>query len=135
MENFFLYRQLRRIEREANDDLSLILEAGPEYYTNEELYELLNELEQRRLQLLQMRRALLFLISGLLLWVVINVYAQMHDITWLSWVTLGCFLFDFIGFLAGSFFYYKKHLLMRQAHAIRLTIYTELDRRRKDALI
>ena len=135
MENFFLYRQLRRLEREANDDLSLILEAGPEYYTNEELYELLNELEQKRLQLLQMRRALLFLVGGLMLWVAINLYAKVYEVPWLFWVTLGCFIFDFVGFLAGSYIYYRKHRLMRQAHAIRLTIYTELDRRRKDALI
>ena len=44
MRNFFLERQLRRIEREVNDDLRMILELGPQYYSTQELYDLIDQL-------------------------------------------------------------------------------------------
>lgn len=135
MENFFLYRQLKRLEREANDDLMLVLEAGPEYYTNEELYGLLHELENKRIYLLKIRGGLLMLAGGLLLWAAVSVFAQYQEIVWLSWLSFSFFIIDFIGFLAGSWFFTRKFQVMRRSIAIRNTIVAELERRRKDASI
>ncbi|MCB0641153.1 MAG: hypothetical protein KDC44_05910 [Phaeodactylibacter sp.] len=135
MENFFLYRQLKRLEREANDDLRLVLEAGPEYYTNEELYGLLNDLEHKRINLLKIRSALLVLAGGMLLWAALSVFAQYQEITWLAWLSFSFFIIDFSAFLAGSWFFTRKFRLMRRGIAIRNTIVAELERRRKDASI
>ncbi len=48
MRSFFLNRQLRRIEREANDDLLQVLELGAHYFSTPELYDLLDRVQEQR---------------------------------------------------------------------------------------
>ncbi len=49
MRNYRLNRTLARIEREANDDLQLVLALGGQYFSTAELHFLLDQLEWRQL--------------------------------------------------------------------------------------
>jgi len=49
MGNFWLNRTIKRIEREANDDLRQVLSIGAHYYSTSELNHLLDQLEWQRL--------------------------------------------------------------------------------------
>jgi hypothetical protein len=57
MRAFFLNRMLRRLEREANDELLQVLTLGPHHYSTPELYNLLEQLElQKKIVAAKMNR-------------------------------------------------------------------------------
>lgn len=135
MNNFLLYRQLKRLERECNDDLLLVQECGPEYYSNDELYDLLDLLDAENRETFRYRRLLLLTAAMILFWFGIVLFAHLTAANLLKNIAVTLFAFGFLTFLTGTILIRKKLLLLRRTQQIRTLIYAELDRRRKDASI
>lgn len=135
MKNFFLERQLRRIEREVSNDLLMILEVGPQYYSNQELYHLIDELQsQERLSKRLQRHFFLFL-ALIPAWVC--GYFLSNAFGWATGAQLFFYLIpaSALVFASGNLYCRFRFRNCRHANLIRSIIQQELERRRKDASI
>lgn len=135
MRNFFLERQLRRIERDVNDDLLMVLEVGPQYYSNQELYELIDELQfQEDISKNLQRHFFLFLVS-IPVWVC--AYFLTNAFGWHATANIFLYIIPIavLVFTGGSIYCRYRYRNCRHANLIRSIIQQELERRRKDASI
>lgn len=135
MRNFFLERQLRRIERDVSNDLLMILEVGPQYYSNQELYELIDELQQQEDSSKNLQRNFFLFLVSIPLWVC--AYFLFNAFGWHLTAAIFLYLIPLAGliFAAGSLYCRYKYRNCRHANLIRSIIQQELERRRKDASI
>lgn len=135
MRNFFLERQLRRIERDVNNDLLMILEVGPQYYSNQELQELTDELRREEgLSKNLQRHFFLFLVS-VPLWVCCFFLSNAFGWHAVGRIFLYLIPMAFVTFSAGNIYCRYRYRSCRHANLIRSIIQQELERRRKDASI
>lgn len=135
MRQFFLDRRLRKIEKEANDDLLMIIEAGPQYYTNQELYHLLDKLGLQEYEVLQFNRKLFLILASVSVWFILLFFAYAVDIAWLSGL-MTFLIFSFIlAFAVGKIYLHQKFRTYKSSGLIRSIIQQELERRQKDASI
>ncbi len=135
MKDFFLNRQLERIEREANDDFRMILSFGAHCYPTKELHQLLRQLEQKMEKLSYYRR-ILFLTGGTTtLWIALNFLFQAFDFKAGIYLTLSLAPVSIIAFAVGTILVNRRYKSVKQAHQIERIIVEEIDRRRKDASI
>lgn len=135
MKDFFLNRQLERIEREANDDFRMILSFGAHCYPTKELHQLLRQLEQKMEKLSYYRR-ILFLTGGTTtLWIALNFLSQAFDFKAGIYLTLSLAPVSIIAFAVGTILVNRRYKSVKQAHQIERIIVEEIDRRRKDASI
>lgn len=135
MRNFFLERQLRRIERDVNNDLLMILEVGPQYYSNQELYELTDELQEQEEHSRSLQKNFLYFLISIPLWMCCYFVADGFE-----WFSTARFFLCMIPtailfFAAGNFYCRYRYRNCRHANLIRSIIQQELERRRKDASI
>lgn len=135
MRNFFLERQLRRIERDVNNDLLMILEVGPQYYSNQELYELTDELQQQEDYSKNLQKHFFLFLVSIPFWVCGYFLANAF-----GWHATGQFFFYMIPlaialFATGNLYCRFRYRNCRHANLIRSIIQQELERRRKDASI
>lgn len=135
MRNFFLERQLRRIERDVNNDLLMILEVGPQYYSNRELHGLVDNLEYQEILLKKSQRHLFLSLVFIPLWVCIYFLANAFGAHAIAQVFLYLVPISLMTFASGSFYSRYHFQDCRHANLIRSIIQQELERRRKDASI
>ena len=135
MKHFFLDRQLSKLEKEANDDLLLLMEVSPEYYSTNELKALLRELKTKQKQV-QKKKDNLFLVgaSGSI-WMALSFLAQMMDIRWFGLMCIGLIPVAFGTYIGGSIFVEKRNRFFKDAYHIEKIIRSEIERRKKDASI
>lgn len=135
MRNFFLERQLRRIERDVSDDLLMILEVGPQYYTNQELYELIDALQQQEGSSKNLQRNFFLFLVSIPIWVC--AYFLANAFGWHLTANIFFVLIPLSGliFATGNIYCRYRYRNCRHANLIRSIIQQELERRRKDASI
>ncbi|MCB0630064.1 MAG: hypothetical protein R2824_16830 [Saprospiraceae bacterium] len=135
MKNFFLERQLRRIEREVSNDLLMILEVGPQYYSNQELYELIDELQMQESRSKRLQRHFFLFLVLIPAWVC--GYFLANAFGWGPGAQVFFYLIpaSFLTFLSGNLYCRYRYRNCRHANLIRSIIQQELERRRKDASI
>lgn len=135
MQEFFLNRRLKRIEREANDDLRLVCDLGPEDFPTHELHHLLSRLNRQQRAVGRIQTFLFLTCMSTALWVVIAFVLFSSDRTVLAYGVLAlvpiCGLILLLGVhhREQRFFTYRYHDEMVRR------IQGELERRRKDARI
>lgn len=135
MKDFFLNRQIDKIEREASDDFLQILSFGARCYPTKELHALLRRLDKEAQRMAYYRR-LVFLIGGsATLWIAFCFLFQSLDFTVGVYFTLAIVPVTLIAFGVGNVYINKKFRAIRNSHLIEKIIVEELDRRRKDASI
>jgi hypothetical protein len=135
MKDFFLKRQLERIEREGNDDFLMILSFGARSYPTKELHQLLCQLEQKMQQLAYYRRLLYLAGSTFIVWCALSFLFQYSEFKVGTYATMSLAILTILVFTAGSIFINSRYRSVRQAHQIERIIVEEIDRRRKDASI
>jgi hypothetical protein len=135
MKQYFLDRQLKKIEREANDEFLQILSFGAQCYSTPELQKLLRQLEKKA-QLHAYYRRIVFIIgASTTLWIAFCFLFQSLDFSVGVYATLSMVPISIIGFTAGNMILNRKYRAVRDASLIERIITEELDRRRKDASI
>ena len=135
MKNFFLNRQIHRIEKEGNDDFLQILSFGARCYATKELHQLLHELDQKANRHAYYRR-LLFMVGGTAtLWIALCFLFQSLKFAPGIYLTLGMIPFSILAFAAGSIYLGQKFRSIQEAERIEKIIVEELERRKKDASI
>ncbi|MEN0002601.1 MAG: hypothetical protein AAF798_00610 [Bacteroidota bacterium] len=135
MKNFFLNRQLKRIERDANDHLMLLLEVSPEYYTTKELVRLLRELQLKKSLVYELKRRLLVIGASISVWIAAAFLSQTFSLLFVSYFFLALIPFALLGFIGGSIYVSVKYKFFNHAPVIEKIIKQELDRRRKESSI
>ena len=135
MKHFFLDRQLSKLEKQANNDLLLLMEVSPEYYTTTELKSLLRELKPKQKQV-QKKKDNLFLVgaSGSI-WMALSFFAQMMEIPWIGLIAIGLIPLAFGTYIGGTIIIEKRNRFFKYAYHIDKIIRTEIERRKKDASI
>ena len=135
MQDFFLNRRLKRIEREANDDLRLVLELGPEDFPTHELHHLLRRLNRQRRAVVRLK-ALLFLTSlSTALWIAAAFVLFTTQRTVAAYLVLGMVPISGLSLLFGAHYRERKFFTHRYHDRLVRSIQGELERRRKDARI
>ena len=135
MKDFLLEYQLKKIEREVNNDFLQIMEAGPEYYTTQELHNLLGQLHQLRVEFQERSRRMFYFGASVTLWIGISFIFGMINWYILSYLTLALAPVTIIIYLFSMLYLRWKYRLCRDGHLIESIIRQEIDRRRKDASI
>lgn len=135
MRNFFLERQLRRIERDVNDDLLMILEVGPQYYSNRELYDLTDKLRRQELRYFSLQRYFYLILLTIPCWIGSFFLANAFGFHGVARYLLCGVPVAIVVFFAGSAYIRFRFSNCRYANLIRSIIQQELERRRKDASI
>ena len=128
-----LERYLARLEREAGDDLVMLLEYGPDCFETFELDMLLERVKEQGRQLLLLKRtaALVFAIS--LLSVAISIYAFLSEQLFFGYLFLG-FLPVYLGLGAYMFYrFYKNHLTINKTAYLKNLLEKEIYIRRNKA--
>ncbi|MBV6654211.1 MAG: hypothetical protein KI786_10670 [Mameliella sp.] len=135
MKQYFLDRQINRIEREANDDYLQILSFGAQCYDTPELQRLLKQLDNK-VQLHAYYRRIVFVIgASTTLWIAFCFLFQSLDYVIGVYATLAMVPVSIIGFTVGNIVLNKKFKGVRNASLVEKIIVEELARRRKDASI
>ncbi|MCB0568299.1 MAG: hypothetical protein KDC66_00975 [Phaeodactylibacter sp.] len=135
MKDFFLNRQLERIEREANDDFRMILSFGARCYSTKELHHLLQQLGTKVERLSYYRRILLITGGATAFWIALNFLFQSIDFQAGIYLTLSLAPVSIAAFIIGTLLVNRRYSAIKQAHQIERIIVEEIDRRRKDASI
>lgn len=135
MKDFLLEYQLKKIEKEVNNDFLQILDAGPEYYTTQELHTLLGQLHQLRLEYQQRSRRMFYFGASVTMWIGISFIFGIFKLYLLSYILLAFAPITIIIYLVSMLFLRYKYRLCRDGYLIESIIRQEIDRRRKDASI
>jgi uncharacterized membrane protein YciS (DUF1049 family) len=135
MKDFFLNRQIDRIERSANNDFAQILEFGAKYYPTRELHHLLHQLDLEFYRYVYLKRVMFLIGGSTTFWVAFFFLFQSFDFKLGVFITLFLIPVSLIYFLVGSFYINQRYKPIRQSDLIEKIITEELDRRRKDASI
>lgn len=135
MKHFFLDRQLNKLERQANNDLLLLMEVSPEYYSTNELKLLLIELKTKQKQV-QKKKDNLFLIGATgFVWMVLYFFTQMMGTPWIELIAIGLIPMSFGTYIIGTIILERRNQFFEYAYHIDKIIRTEIERRKKDASI
>lgn len=135
MLNKKLEKRLRKIEKEGNDDLSLVLEFGPQNFPTYELHRLLYRLEEQSEKVFALKRACYYAGFVVLASVTAGTYCLLSAMYALGYIFL-TFLPLSIGVAAVGFFHLsRRYTTYRYTGYLRAQIAQEIERRRKDASI
>ncbi|MCO6478811.1 MAG: hypothetical protein J5I94_19410 [Phaeodactylibacter sp.] len=135
MKDFFLNRQIRRIEREANDDFLQILSFGARCYPTKELHQLLQELGHKTRRYAYYRSRLFLLGGTATLWFALCFLFQSLEFNLGAFLALAMIPVSILAFTGGSIYLNRRFGSVRKAHQIEKIIVEELERRKKDASI
>lgn len=135
MKDFFLQRQLNKLEREANDDFLQILSFGARCYPTKELHALLRKLDKEAQRMAYYRRLVFLIGASATLWIAFCFLFQSLDFVIGVYFTLTIVPLTFLAFGIGNVYVNRKFRAVRDAQLIEKIIVEELDRRRKDASI
>lgn len=135
MKDFFLQRLLRRLEKDGNDDLLLIIEFGADSYSTRELNRIL-QLVKTEKEIAGRWHHRLFLVGfSISFWIAASFIAAACDADLLSFILVGMVPISLFGVLLGHFYLRRRYPVYRDIHLIVSIIQQELDRRKKDASI
>lgn len=135
MKDFLLEYQLRKIEQEVNNDFLQIMEAGPEYYSTQELHTLLGQLHQLRMEYQLRSRRMFYFGASVTLWISLSFLLGVFKLTILSYLFLALAPVTIIIYLVSMLILRWRYRVCRDGHLIESIIRQEIDRRRKDASI
>jgi uncharacterized membrane protein YciS (DUF1049 family) len=135
MKDYFLNRQLERIEKEANDDFAQILEFGAKCYPTRELHQLLHQLDIESYRFSYLRRVLFLIGASTTFWIAFCFLFQSLEFNLGVILTLVIAPLSIITFVSGMAYINYRFRNIKQAHLIERIITEELERRRKDASI
>lgn len=135
MKNYFLNRQLERIEKEANNDYAQILEFGAKCYPTRELHQLLHQLDLEIYRYLYLRRIFFLIGASTTLWIAFCFLFQSLEFNLGVTLTLIIAPLSIVTFTLGIFYINHRFRNVRQSEVIERIISEELERRRKDASI
>ena len=129
--NIDLEKYLAKLEREAGDDLVMLLEYGPDCFETFELDILLERVEKQALQLLNLKKMGILVLSVSLFSVAIAIYAFLSEQVFFGYLFLG-FLPIYMGL--GAFMYFKFHknnLTLHKTAYLKNLLEKEIISRRK----
>lgn len=132
---YLLEQQLKRLEREAADDLMQVLEGGPEYYSTQELYGLLEQLRRQALYVNRFNQKRLIAGASISMWIGASFLCGAFGLIRLGYAFLILVPFSAGLFLFATLYMRKRFPTHRHSRHIEAIIYQELERRRKDASI
>jgi len=135
MKDYFLNRQLERIEKEANDDFAQILEFGAKCYPTRELHQLLHQLDLESYRYLYLRRVLFLIGASTTFWIAFCFLFQSLEFNLGVILTLTIAPLSLLTFILGMIHINKRFSNIRRSEVIERIITEELERRRKDASI
>ncbi len=128
-------RNLKRIEREGNDDLLLIWEFGPREYSNQELHILLRTVNWQAEVAGRFQHRLFLVAASISLWIGSAFLAAAAGFNLLATFLLCLAPLALAVTIAGHIHLRKKYRAFRYSRDIAHMIQQELERRRKDASI
>lgn len=132
---YFMDRTLRRIEREANDDLLQVQTLGPQHYSTPELYDLLEQLEEQK-GIVSQKFFHVYRIGSLIPVFIIGTFLSTYfEISWLAFMMISCVPLLGIYFTVRSFRIRREHPTYYDSQLIEDKIYQELRRRREESSI
>ena len=135
MKDFFLQRLLRRLEKDGNDDPTLIVEFGADSYTTQELGRILTHVTLRKKQV-DRRRHRLFLIGfSISFWIAAAFVAGALSAHAWGFFFLAMVPVSLASALLGHFYLRRRFPSYHNSHVVTSIIQQELDRRKKDASI
>ena len=129
MTNFFLEQRLKRIERDANDDLLMIQEFGPGAYSTEELEDLLPKAEAVATQIKKMQRRLLYLAVGMSIWVASALFCAILGEHILGYIFVAFVPISLVAVIIGHRYLRRRYRSVREEEFARTIILNELARR------
>ncbi len=135
MKNYFLNRQINRIEREANDDFLQILSFGARCYPTKELHQLLRRLDRESQKLAYYRQLVLLCGGAITASIALCFLFQSLGFTVGVYCTLSMIPLSILAFVIGNVLVNRRFRAIKSARLIEKIIVEELDRRRKDASI
>lgn len=135
LQAYLLERQLQRLEREADDDLLQVLEGGPEYYTNHELYGLLDQLRRQTREVNQYNQKRMILGGSISIWIGAGFLCGAFGLRTIGYFFIACVPFSALAFMIATFYLKRRFRTYRHTRLIESIIHQELERRRKDASI
>jgi len=125
---------LQRIELEANDDLRMVLDFGPQHFTTHELHGMLRKLNEQSRYILRLRDRLL---PSILLLFIVPAIVLFGTLKWKS-LLYGVFFgipMTLLLLIGAAIYLTKKYPTLKDAPYLDKMIHQELERRRKDASI
>lgn len=135
MKDYLLEYQLKKIEKEVNNDFLQIMEAGPEYFSTQELHKLLTQLFKLRNEYQHRSRRMFYFGASVTLWIGISFIFGMLKYYLVSYLLLAFAPITIVVYLVSMLYLRWKYRLCRDGHLIESIIRQEIDRRRKDASI
>ena len=133
MDNTHLHKILSNIEREAEQDFSLLLSTGPTFFATSQLIELRGRVLEREALFIRLHRANLWVGALSPSWIVVGFILGLMGWIPLAALAFGLFPLSFVLFLAVSFLL-KNWLGTRDSlEHMRLLVEMELSRRREHA--
>ena len=132
--NDYLDKNIQQIEREAQDDLALLLEFGLDYFETRELFILLDELDFQAEKIISFKKLLLFAAAFMLLSIAAAVYAFFNNQLFVGYTFL-FFIPVFIGI--ASFFSYKfqkRYTTFKYTQYLQTLIEHEIDVRQQTSI-
>lgn len=135
LNEYLLNRQLLRLEREAGDDLLQVLEGGPEYYTNQELHLLLEQLRHQVYQANRFNKKRLLVGASITIWIGASFLCGALGWYLAGYLFLSLVPLSALAYLAATVALHRRFRTYRHARLVEAIIFQELERRRKDASI
>ncbi|MCB9283751.1 MAG: hypothetical protein H6563_06710 [Lewinellaceae bacterium] len=131
MENTHLKKILENIEREAEQDFSLLLSTGPTFFSTSQLLELRGRVLEREALFHRLHGAILWVGALSPCWIALGFIVGS-----LGWITLaafvlGLFPLSFLLFLTGAFLLRSWLGTKGDLEHLRLLVEMELSRRRE----
>lgn len=135
MNDYFLKQQIERIEREANNDYTLIQEFGADCYPTFELQQLLGDMDFEIQRYLYYKRTFLILGASTFLWLSFIFLFRNLNYTPGLYISLALLIVSIVSAFVGMIFIKNNFKHINQLNLIESIIKEELARRRKDASI
>lgn len=135
MKDYFLNRQIERIEREAGNDFLQIRSFGAHCYATRELQELLRRLKQEEQKMIQYRNFIYVIGATSSIWIGLSMVAFAFQYIFIQYLALSLIFSSVLIFIAGLVFLKRKFPTASLAPTLEVIIREELERRRKDASI
>jgi hypothetical protein len=135
LSEYLLNRQLLRLEREAGDELLQVLEGGPEYYSNQELHLLLEQLKRQVKEANQFNKKRLLVGGSISLWIGAGFLCGALGWYLAGYLFLALVPLTAIAYLAATIAMHRRFRTYKHSRLVEAIIFQELERRRKDASI
>ncbi len=133
MSDFFLEQKLKRLEREANDELLMIQEFGPDAFSTYELELLLPLAQSQADQIRKIRQRLFYMLVCVSLWVATAFFCAIVGEHLLGYIFAGMVPLSIVAVLVGHR-YLQRRFRSIQEEEIALTIIQQELARRKNYL-